>query len=440
MIAKLSGLLKNDYNRNVILNYLFKISGILLGLLNTRFTLSYLGTTVYGLWVTVTSVVTWMNSGDLGIGNGLRNELSRAYGEGDTKRQEQLIATAIGSLTKLSFVLMGVFLILCELLFYYGVLGYSLRIPMYITTIFFCINLILGVSQSIVFSYQKSWMNSFTTCGVQCFSIIAVFLLVHLGITADLTFFAFISGCCTTMPNLILIYILKKKNIHISIFKSRELYDKNIRKSIMNTGVQFFGIQICSVVLYSTDSVIINKIMNSEMVTKYAVITKVYDTGTNLYSILLIAFWSAVTYHIAQNNYQWIRLKLKQLLRIWLIFVFGVSIVSLFFNPIVKIWIGNGVDYYEPKLITLFALYCMITTFSSIFVNVLNGMGVIKLQLILALAEAVMNIPMSVFFARYCHMGISGVKLSTLICVIVTAIAMPIQAGIVLNKQRKNTD
>ena len=216
--------------------------------------------------------------------------------------------------------------------------------------------------------------------------------------------------------------------------------DKNniepqVVKSIMNVGIQFFGIQLCGVILYSTDSLIINKLISSEMVTKYEVITKIYNTGNSLFSILLIAFWSGVTFHLAKNDIIWIKNKIKELLGIWAIYSVGVFIVSILFNWIIRIWLGSEAIEYEWQLIVLFGLYSSMTAFSAIFVNVLNGMGVIKLQFILAIIAAIINIPLSIFLARNMGMGIFGIKLATFISAALSAIVMPIQAMHEVNKR-----
>jgi O-antigen/teichoic acid export membrane protein len=187
---------------------------------------------------------------------------------------------------------------------------------MYITGAFFCINLCLGITQSIAYSFQKSWLTTFSNCLVSCFSVVVILLLISTNVSADLVLFAMVNGICTTIPNIILIFILKHQGINIFKAISSKNIDKNLRGSIMNAGLQFLGLQICSIVLYSTDNLIINYLISSEMVTKYSIITKIYDTGSSLFAILLISLWSAVTFHIAQNDYEWVRKKIKDLLKI----------------------------------------------------------------------------------------------------------------------------
>ena len=171
--------------------------------------------------------------------------------------------------------------------------------------------------------------------------------------------------------------------------------------------------------------------------TKYSVITKVYDTGQNLFAIMLIALWSAVTYQSVKNNMDWIKGQIKKLLMVWCIYVVGVIGVSLLFNPIVKIWIGAKASYYEPALVALFAVYGITISFSAIFVNVINGLNQIKLQLIVSIIGAAINVPLSVFFASNLGMGIFGIKLATLVSAILTAIAIPIQVWFLLYKNKE---
>lgn len=429
--------LKDEYWRNIFLNYVFKIAALLLGLITINVNIGYLGNTLYGLWVTIASVISWMSSGDFGIANGLRNELAKAYAEKDKEKEKKLIATAFFTLSKISVFLFFVILILCEIFFRTGILQPEVRIPMYITGFFFCVNLCIGISQSIAYSYQKSSLTSFASCSMTLLSIVLVVIVTVLNVKANLTIFAILHGVATLIPNVILIFILKRHNVNFFRIIKRANNTPDLKKSILNVGLQFFGLQLCSVVLYSTDSLLINYLIDSEMVTKYSIITKIYDSGNMLFSILLIALWSAVTVHITQKDFSWVSKKVKELLLIWSGFSVGVILVSLLFNQIVTIWLGDKAFYYEPSLVVLFGVYCATTAFSAIFVNVLNGAGKIKLQLIIAVIGAISNIPLSIIFAKYCNMGIFGIKLATFIAALMTAIAMPIQVVLFLKKNNK---
>lgn len=429
-----------SYNQNVMMNFVFKIATIFLGVFSVNVNLGYLGSTLYGLWVTIASVVSWMQSGDFGIGNGLRNELAKAYSLDDLELQKKLVSTAIRSLSRLAIILFGVLLLVVETMISVGIMEEMVRIPFYVTSVFFCLNLVVGISQSVAYALRKSWYVACVNCASVFLSICLVSFINGLTDNPNLILFAFIHGICSLLPNLFLLFVLKHNKIDFGTVKIMPNESKIIYSKILGVGIQFFVIQICCVILYSTDNVIINYLFGSEQVTKYSIISKVYDTGNNLFSILLVELWSAVTFHIARNNYRWVSDKIRLLLKLWLLYVCGVVVVSLIFNLIIKVWLGREAIFFESPLVFVFGLYSILTSYSAIFTAVVNGTGKIKLQLVLAIVEAVINVPLSVFFAQYCGMGIMGVKLATMVCVAFGAVAMPLQVIGMLNKKLSEGD
>lgn len=424
----------NEYKRNILLNYIFKILAMGISMLCVRANIQYLGSHLYGLWAAMSSVISWMGSGDFGIGNGLRNELTKAFAENDERKEKKLLFSAMVSLGRVSAGLMAVLVIMCEIFYASGILDSMVRIPMYITGIFFCVNLILGVFQAAAYSFQKSWLVSMAGLVTPLTSFLLVYGLMAADVKADLLLFSFINGAAVTIANLILCIYFSTQGITVTLAAVKTNYDRNAADKIVNTGLQFFGIQICAVILYSTDNLIINKLFDSSQVTKYAVITKIYDTGNSIFSILLISFWSAVTFQIAKGNAEWIRKNIRRLLAVWLFFSIGVAGVSANINWIVKLWLGESADFYSKDIVILFGAYSCITAFSAIYANVLNGLGIIRLQFILAVCGAIINIPLSVFFAKGLGMEIMGVKLATFISVVTGAVCMPLQVYFLMRR------
>ena len=428
--------LTKEVHRNNYLNIIWRVGGIVLSLLFTRYNIAYLGASLYGLWLTIASVTSWANLGNLGIGNGLRNELAKAIAQEDAEKQRNLIWTAVSLLSKLSMAIFVILTIVCEVLFATNVIDASLRVPMYITNTFFCISFILGISRSVALSYQLSWLTTFSQSLVIIFNLAAVLLLMVTGVTPNLIIYAILMGVGTLLGNVLIIFNLRKKmNEHLQ-GNYRGHYTAQHRNAILNVGLQFFVLQICCIILYSTDNVIINKLFDSVLVTKYSVIHSVYYTGEGLFAIFLVSLWSAVTFAAEKGEYSWVKKEVKNLMKIWGLYSLGVLGVSVLFNPIVKIWLGEGAMYYEPSLVAMFALYTILTQFGAIYVNVTNGLGRIKLQMICSVIGAILNIPLSIFFAASCGMGLKGILLATLICCIGSWVLVPID---IINLLRTKT-
>ena len=63
---------------NVIMSFIIKGISILVSLVLVPLTLHFLDTYEYGLWLTISSILLWIDYFDIGLGNGLRNKLSEA--------------------------------------------------------------------------------------------------------------------------------------------------------------------------------------------------------------------------------------------------------------------------------------------------------------------------------------------------------------------------
>ena len=70
-----------------------------------------------------------------------------------------------------------------------------------------------------------------------------------------------------------------------------------------------------------------------------------------------------------------------------------------------------------------------------LFTNFLNGIGKLQLSIYSALFTITMNIPLSIFFARYMNLGISGVILATNVSILLTATLRWIQYHKIMNRK-----
>jgi len=74
-------------------------------------TVRYLGNEGYGLMVTISSVVGWLQFTNMGIGLGLQNALTEETAKANRQGQKELVSTAIFSLAAIGLVLLGIGLV-----------------------------------------------------------------------------------------------------------------------------------------------------------------------------------------------------------------------------------------------------------------------------------------------------------------------------------------
>jgi Na+-driven multidrug efflux pump len=98
----------------------------------------------------------------------------------------------------------------------------------------------------------------------------------------------------------------------------------------------------------------------------------------------------------------------------------------IFSGVVYKFWIGNEV-VVPFRLSIGMALFVIFRTFNSPFSSFMNGIGKIRVTLYIYLFLGVINIPLSLFFAKYLNFGVSGVILATAVCFFLSGAILSIQ-------------
>ena len=75
-----------NIKKNIAGSLMIKGFSILTQLILVPLTLGYLNTDLYGIWLTVSSILLWLGFFDIGFTLGLRNKLSEALANGDIFR------------------------------------------------------------------------------------------------------------------------------------------------------------------------------------------------------------------------------------------------------------------------------------------------------------------------------------------------------------------
>ena len=68
---------------NILYSAILKVIGLITSLLAVTITLNYLNSELYGVWLTITSILYWFSFFDIGLGNGMRNYLTEAVSKGN---------------------------------------------------------------------------------------------------------------------------------------------------------------------------------------------------------------------------------------------------------------------------------------------------------------------------------------------------------------------
>jgi O-antigen/teichoic acid export membrane protein len=123
-------------------------------------------------------------------------------------------------------------------------------------------------------------------------------------------------------------------------------------------------------------------------------------------------FWSAFTEAWTKKDIQWIQNAVKRLKIVWMLMSLASIIMLIFSNFIYRIWVGKEI-IVPFSISAVMAAYVIIYGWNGIYINFLNGVGIIKLQLYSGIWGMVLNVPLAIYFGK--TIGIIGVLLPTVI-------------------------
>lgn len=421
--------------RNIAALLFRKGIGLGISLLLVPLTLSYLGPTRYGIWLTVTSVVSWMYFFDLGLGNGMRNKVAEALARGERELVRLYVSTAYAVLGVVAIALLIVFYSAWAFVPWWRLFNAPTSLAAEITTLvavvftFFCLQFITSLINALLLADQRPAAAGYLSTIGSALSLAAIFLLLQFG-GRSLVNLAFTFGVANILPL-----------IGASVYLFRSEYrqyapcwlsiDFSRSRDIASLGLKFFFLQSAAIVIYSTDNMIITQMFGPEEVAVYGIAYKYMSLVTMLFGIVMTPFWSAFTDAYHSGDLPWISRAMRGLLRLWLVFACGTVLLVLIAEPVYRLWVGTTVKI--PFAVTLtMGGYVIVNLWNNVFASFQNGIGVLRLQLFGAMVAAVTNIPLAILLAGPLGLGISGVLVATILGSLLPAVLSPIQYGKVM--------
>jgi len=381
-----------------------KVINTLTLLISVPITLSYLGNERYGLWMTITSVVIFLGFADLGIGNVILNLVAEANGKDDLESARVSISNAIFMLTGLAIVLSLAFMLVYASVDWPAFFNVSSTTAknetgpaMAVFVACFLVNLPLSIIPRIQTGYQEGYFGSLWQAVSNLLGLGALIITVQL--KAGLPWLVLVIAGFPVFGNLL-------NGISLFGFQRPSLFPKwqdlrfLVSKQIIQVGLLFLILQITSAIIYSSDNIIIAKILGPEAVTNYAVPMRLFILFPNILYMFLAALWPAYGEATVRGDESWTRKALNKSVMVTFVFSLVSSLALVVFGKtILNIWTGSRVDFSLWLMLGLagWTTLSAVLTAISVFLNAINKIG---FQTIFAIITAVIATIAKVYFAR----------------------------------------
>lgn len=422
--------------KQVSSSFIFKILAMGMGYISIPLFLKFLGKQDYGLWMTIFSIINWIYTFDLGIGNGLRTKLSESIAKKDYSSSKEYITTGyvVLSTIAISILFLGTILIKFNNLTKF--LNIDFYTEGYIKLVFISVftitilNFIIFLYKIFYLSVHNSFVGELNNFIFQISFILILYLLNYFGKINLISIAIIYPGINMIIGILSTVNFFKK---YPNLKPGLKYFKKEKIKEINGLGILFFIIQVCTLIIYTTDNMLIIKYIGAEEVTTYNIVSKLFQVLIILEYLISSPMWTLFVDAYVKKDKGWIKKAFINLNLLFLLLILGVAIMSYILPFIVKLWIGQELIY--PKHLILFwGLFVLNRVYGDIYMIFINATGKIKLQMYLSVLGAIINIPLTIYFMKNLNMGSSGAILATNICILPLTIIMPIQAYYILKK------
>lgn len=424
--------------KNILYSFVLRGSNIALGFLLVPLTLNYLNETKYGIWLTIASFIEWFSFLDIGLDNGFRNNFAEALAAKKDNLAKTYVSTVYAGMVLISVVMLACFFILNPFINWAAFFNaptdmfFELRVLMIFVFSAFTIRFVLRIISTILVADQRPAMSSMFLLIGKILSLSVIYILTLT--TEESLLYLGISFSIVPVFVLIFFSLFFFNGKYASYKPAIKFVDFSVLKRMLNLGAKFFVIQIAVLVIFSTDNMIITHLYTPKDVIPYNIAFKYFSIITLGFGIIVRPFWSAFTEAWVQEDIGWIKRIVKKLNDIWCVILVGTVILIIGSQYVYHIWVGDAVrvPFY---LSIVMGVYVLARSYGSIYVNFLNGVGKVKLQFYTSIVSAIINIPLSVFFAKYCGMGVAGVMVATIVSISFGFLIAPYQYKMVISKR-----
>lgn len=423
--------------KNIVASLGVKFVDSLVYFLLVPVTLGYLNAYEYGIWLTLSSILMWVNTFDVGLGNGLRNRLAEAMAKDDKELGRAYVSTTFFMLVAIVVVAIALMTITSGFIDWHGILGVSKeQIPnldgiIYLAFLFFCLNFVLRFVGNVYMALQLPAVNNMLVVTAHALSLIVIYILTKTT-EGNLLLVAVVYSASTPLVYLIA-YPITFRIVYRYLAPSLRYFRRRYVKDLISISFLFFFIQIADIALFTLSNVVLSRELGPESVTSYNITYRYFSIMSMVMTLIIMPMWSATTDAYTRGDIAWIRTTLRKIHKILLLALFATVIMVIGSKLFYHIWIGGKIDI-PYTYSAMMGLYVMVLMWEMAYSTILNGIGMLKVRATVTSVMVASFYPLSIFLIPY--FGVLGVLGSLIIVNMIGGITYPCFLNGVISKKK----
>lgn len=390
---------------NVKVSLICKMIIAVITFLQVPLVLKCLGEYSNGVWLTISSLLIWIDAMDIGLGNGLRNRLAEAVAEENYRQARILTSSTFAMLLIIiipAFVLLSLGIVCFDMYNFFNVnetIIEGLDTTLIVAVAMISCTFVLKFTSNVYMGLQLPSVSNI----IQALGLTLAFLLTWLlYITHTASFFTIVT--VNTMSPLIIYaiaYPITFNWLYPELRPSFKIVSKETIRELMGISVSFFTIQISSLLLFASSNILISKLYNPTEVTLFQICHRYMSLMITGFALIAMPVWNATTDAYTKKDWQWIHQADRKMHTISclfaILFIIMVAISNLFYS----VWLPNDVNIPSLNYTILVGIYVLIQLYSIRYSYFLNGVGALRLQIYMTFIDAVLFIMLANIVACY---------------------------------------
>lgn len=346
--------------------------------------------TVLGVWFTILSVVNWMFTFDVGIGNGLRNCLTKELVRGDKERIKTYISSAYIMLTLIALTMLFIGLSI----FSYIDWNYFFNVEVVIidpNTLLMAVRIMFaGVMLQFIFklvayvlyALQKSAVNNIISFFVSLFQLLAVVVIPSTDTSTNMIILAVVNAAIANLLYLIVTFYVFKNQQLKGCGINPKYFKKDAAKDTINIGLLFLWTQVLHLLIVLTDDFLVTQFTSPSYEVEYSIYYRLFSLISTIFMLALTPMWSAVTKAQAEKDHLWLK-KIYYLTNKFTLIAIGAEFLLIgVLQFVINIWLGDNAIDVNYLYAVIFAFYGSVSIIQSVQQTFAYGFGIVKLQCI----------------------------------------------------------
>ncbi len=308
-------------------------------------TLRNLGQERFGLWMTISSVVTLFTFADLGIGSGLMNAVSHAHGRDDHEEAATLVSSAFCLLAGIALGALIIFGLIYPHVSWAAV--FNAKSPLAVREAgptaavcigCFVVTLPLSLVQRVQLGYQEGGQSNLWNCFGSILSVTLLYAAIKLRGGLPWLVLGFLGApAIALLLNGCAFFGLQCPWLRPSWAR----VSRKALAGLWQVGVAFFVLQIVFQISTSLDNLIVAHVLGNAAVGKYAVCTRWFSIGIAIVSLVTTPLWPAYGEAWARGDMAWLKQTVWRTLRL----AFGATVILCLLlvglgKPVISRWAG----------------------------------------------------------------------------------------------------